>query len=160
MDNNPKGPYKYYERPKQGRSENEHPSGGKWGIVISILIIILVILIPTVHGLANKNIHHVEQAKEVQRVSSRKTQKRVKKHKVKKKAKSIKKAKKNKKIKQQSSSSVANVNSKKPSTYVVQDGDTLTSIAEKNGISASKLASLNNLDNSSSIDAGQTLKLK
>lgn len=56
----------------------------------------------------------------------------------------------------QSSSSAA----ENPKVYVVQEGDTLSSIANKHGMSASALASLNDLDSDSGVKTGQTLKLQ
>ena len=46
MDNNPKGPYKHYERPTEGRANEDEKSGGHWGVVISVLIIMILIVYP------------------------------------------------------------------------------------------------------------------
>lgn len=45
-------------------------------------------------------------------------------------------------------------------TYVVQDGENLSSIAADHGMSVAELANLNDLDVSSNVVTGQTLKLK
>lgn len=45
-------------------------------------------------------------------------------------------------------------------TYVVQDGESLSSIAADHGMSVAELANLNDLDVSSNVVTGQTLKLK
>ena len=57
-------------------------------------------------------------------------------------------------------SSHSSSSSATPKTYLVQSGDTLNEIAEKNGLTVDELARLNNLKDSSNIEAGQTLKLK
>lgn len=153
MDNTPNGPYKHYERPSHGRADNEQPSpGGNWRIVISVLIIVLVILIPGVHYFASRNVQKAEQPKEVQRVSQVSSHRSVVKHK--------KHVAKNKKKSNNLTNSLSAQHKSGAKTYVVQDGDTLTDIAEKHGMSVSELAALNGLDQDSSINAGDTLKLK
>lgn len=47
-----------------------------------------------------------------------------------------------------------------PTTYVVKKGDTLSSIAHKNGVSSKTLRQLNNLSNTDIIRVGETLKLR
>lgn len=166
MDNRPKGPYKHYERPTDSRvaDDEEAQAGGHWGAVISVLIIILAVLIPVVHHFAAKNIQHTEQPTEVQKVSKKKSNsKKVFKIKKSKKSKLKKSSKKKTQSSQSSSSdniSNSSQSSTKNKTYVVQDGDTLSSIAEQNGMSVEQLAQLNNLDSDANIAAGDTLKLK
>lgn len=46
-----------------------------------------------------------------------------------------------------------------PSTYVVQQGDTLTSIAQKFNITVAALTKANNITNADKVEAGQTLKI-
>lgn len=155
MDNNPSGPYKHYERPEQGRAAGKKPTSRAWGFVFALLIIILIALLPFAHHLAMNNAENKSlQPKEVERVKStpkkKKSTAQSQSSKKTKKAKKIVSAKPAKKQSQASSSS---------KTYVVQDGDTLTSIAQKNGMSVEELAKLNNLDSNASIAAGQTLKL-
>lgn len=58
-----------------------------------------------------------------------------------------------------SSSSVASSSSSELRTYVVQDGDSLSSIAAAHGMSVDTLARLNNITDATSIRAGETLKL-
>lgn len=152
----PKGPYQHFERPKEGRAAKEHPSSGHgWSVGICIIIIILVALLPVVHHLSVKNIQHPEQAQEVQRVSKKSS---VKKH------QTVVKKKRHKQKQKANSSNLQNSNSSSSSktakTYVVKQGDTLSSIAENNNMSVSDLMRINNLTDSSSINAGQTLKLK
>lgn len=162
MDNNPKGPYKHYERPTEGRANEDEKSGGHWGIVISVLIIILAVLVPVVHKVALQHSQQTEQPTEVQKVkktessSENKTSKKSSSSSVKSKAKQS--AKKSSETTKQSSSS--NSSDSTPATYVVQDGDSLTSIAKKYGMSVDELAKLNNLSDTSNIAAGDTLKLK
>lgn len=146
MDNSPEGPFKHYERPTKPRTSGERPSSGhKWGIVITILVIILVILIPLVHHLASA--HNGEKVQEVQRVSKTQSSK---------KKKSVTK----KKNKTKSKSTTASKPKKQTKTYVVKDGDTLTSIAQKFNMTVSELTKLNKLTNSDQVNAGQTLKVK
>lgn len=154
-----KGPYKHYERPEKGRAAGEKPNSGKaWGFIISVLIIILIALFPLTHHLAANNQEAKSQEpKEVQRTSSRKITKPKAKSSKKKSSANLQSKKVNKQI--SSSKSQSNSSSSKVKTYVVQSGDTLTSIAAQNNISVTQLAQLNGLDADSSIDAGQTLKL-
>jgi len=46
-----------------------------------------------------------------------------------------------------------------PSTYVVQQGDTLTSIAQHFNITVAALMKANNITNADKVEAGQTLKI-
>lgn len=147
MDNSPEGPFKHYERPTKPRTSGERPSSSrKWGIVITVLIIILVVLIPVVHHFASA--HNGEKVQEVQRVSKTQSSK-------KNKAKSV-----TKKNKTKSKSTTVSKPKKQTKTYVVKSGDTLTSIAQKFNMSVSELVKLNKLSNSDQVNAGQTLKVK
>lgn len=158
MDNNPKGPYKHYERPDKPRSSGERPSSGKgWGVLICILLLILIILVPVVHHFASGN-NHTEKAQEVQTVKKSSSSKKLAKSVSKKKAKKV-----NKKAQKQSSQSVSSSSSSSseaPKTYLVKAGDTLSGIADKHGMTVDRLAKLNGLSDTSSVDAGQILKLR
>lgn len=167
MNNSPKGPYQHYERPNKGRSDGEQPKGGHWGAVISVLLIILVVLIPIVYRTASAHYGQSEKAKEVQRVSNSSSSKKVKK--AKKTAQSTKKTQSSsksskvsnqKKATNSSSKTKQSSSSQTAKTYVVQDGDTLTSIAQKEGVSVSSLVSINNLSSAEDIQAGQTIRLR
>lgn len=153
MDKKSTGPYKHYERPTEKRSSQDNqPSGSaRWIAVIIILAVILIALIPVVHRLASG---HSEKAEEVQTVKkfSSKSSKSVKA----KKASSSSLSKK----KSEKTSSNSATSSTTPKTYLVKSGDTLTEIAEKHGLTVDELAKLNNLKDSSNVEAGQTLKLK
>lgn len=56
--------------------------------------------------------------------------------------------------------SKTNATAVKTTVYTVQKGDTVYSIAKKNGMTVAELLSLNNLDNSAVIKVGQKLKIK
>lgn len=159
MDKKSTGPYQHYERPTEKRStqDNPHDGSARWIAVIVILAVILIALIPipAVHRLAS---HHSEKAEEVQTVkkvssSSSKSSKAKKTS-----SSSSSKSSSSKKSSIQSSSS----SSKKivHKFYTVQTGDTLTSIAEDNGMTVDQLARLNDLKDTSDVNIGQTLKLK
>lgn len=160
MDKKSTGPYQHYERPTEKRStqDNPHDGSARWIAVIVILAVILIALIPAVHRLAS---HHSEKAEEVQTVkkvssSSSKSSK----------AKKTSSSSSSKKSSIQSSSSSSNQSSSSSSKkivhkfYTVQTGDTLTSIAEDNGMTVDQLARLNDLKDTSDVNIGQTLKLK
>lgn len=152
MDKKSTGPYQHYERPTEKRStqDNPHDGSARWIAVIVILAVILIALIPAVHRLAS---HHSEKAEEVQTV--------------KKVSSSSSKSSKAKKTSSSSSSKKSSVQSSSSSSkkiahkfYTVQTGDTLTSIAEDNGMTVDQLARLNDLKDTSDVNIGQTLKLK
>lgn len=152
MDKKSTGPYQHYERPTEKRStqDNPHDGSARWIAVIVILAVILSALIPAVHRLAS---HHSEKAEEVQTV--------------KKVSSSSSKSSKAKKTSSSSSSKKSSVQSSSSSSkkivhkfYTVQTGDTLTSIAEDNGMTVDQLARLNDLKDNSDVNIGQTLKLK
>lgn len=155
MDKKSTGPYQHYERPTKKRgSQDRQPRGSaRWIAVIVILAVILIALIPAVHRLASNHSQKAEEVQTLKKVSSSS-------------AKSSKEKKTSsssaKKSSSQSSSSSSSSSSKEttPKTYTVQTGDTLTSIAEQYGMTVDQLARLNNLEDSSNVNIGQTLKLK
>lgn len=136
MDKKSTGPYKHYERPTEKRSAKDHrPNGsGRWIATIVILAVILIALVPIVYRLASN--HSSEKATEVQTVK-----------------KTSLSSKSNDSAKTSSSSSEKTI-------YTVKTGDTLTSIAQKHGLTVDQLAKLNNLKDTSNVNVGQTLKLK
>ena len=136
MDKKSTGPYKHYERPTEKRSAKDHrPNGsGRWIATIVILAVILIALVPIVYRLASN--HSSEKATEVQTVK-----------------KTSLSSKSNDSAKTSSSSSEKTI-------YTVKTGDTLTSIAQKYGLTVDQLAKLNNLKDTSNVNIGQTLKLK
>lgn len=154
MDKKSTGPYQHYERPTEKRSSQDQQPGGsaRWIAVIVILVVILIALIPVVHRLSSNHSEKAEEVQTVKKVSSKKSSKAIKSSKAKRTSSSVKK----KSVQTSSSTSQKN----EPKTYLVKTGDTLTSIAEKYGMTVDQLARLNNLEDSSSVDAGQTLKLK
>lgn len=163
MNDSPKGPYQYYERPNKNRTDGEKPTRGNyWGVVISILLIILVILLPVVYHMASEHYNKAEKPKEVQRVKSSSSAKKVN------KAKSSKQSKKTSQSAADKSNSAKNSaktlsqssSTNKAKTYVVQDGDTLTGIAQREGVSIASLVKINNLNGPEDIQAGQTIRLR
>lgn len=169
MDQKPKGPYKHVERPSESRvssHDNDNNMGSsRWGAVIIILIVIIIALIPIVYKFSSDRVKN--QAQPVQTVkktsSVKKTVKPKKKSKKKKSAISSSNSAMQSSTSKTSSSSINESNSSSsntPKTYVVQDGDTLSSIAADHGMSVSSLAELNDLDSDSGVEAGQTLKLQ
>lgn len=153
MDKKSTGPYQHYERPTKKRSsQDKQPRGSAhWISVIVILAVILIALIPAVHRLASNHSQKAEEVQTLKKVSSSS-------------AKSSKEKKtpssSAKKSSSQSSSSSSSSKETIPKTYTVQTGDTLTSIAEQYGMTVDQLARLNNLEDSSNVNIGQTLKLK
>lgn len=153
MDKKSTGPYQHYERPTKKRSsQDKQPRGSaRWIAVIVILAVILIALIPAVHRLASNHFQKAEEVQTLKKVSSSS-------------AKSSKEKKTSsssaKKSSSQSSSSSSSSKETTPKTYTVQTGDTLTSIAEQYGMTVDQLARLNNLEDSSNVNIGQTLKLK
>ena len=155
MDKKSTGPYQHYERPTEKRSsQNKQPSGSaRWIAVIVILVVILIALIPVVHRLSSGHSEKAEEVQTVKKVSSKKSSKAIK---------SSSKAKKTSSSAKKNSVETSSSSSQKtePKTYLVKDGDTLTNIAEKYGMTVDQLARLNNLEDSSNINVGQTLKLR
>lgn len=110
-------------------------------------------MIPVVHRLSSGNSEKAEEVQTVKKVSSKKSSKAIKSSNKAKKTSSS--AKKNS-VKTSSSSSQES----KPKTYLVKEGDTLTNIAEKNGMTVDQLSRLNDLEDTSNVNVGQTLKLR
>lgn len=171
MDQKPKGPYKHVERPSESRvnSHDDNMGSSRWGAVIIILIVIIIALIPIVHKFASNRADN--QAQTVQ--TSKKSSVSSKKNKASKAKNKANKSKKQSNTANSSSSSLmssstassssatesSSSSSSAPKVYVVQEGDTLSSIASDHGMSVSALAELNDLDSDSGVEAGQTLKL-
>lgn len=166
MDQKPKGPYKHVERPSESRvssHDNDNNMGSsRWGAVIIILIVIIIALIPIVYKFSSDRAKN--QAQPVQTVKkSSSTKKTAKPKKKKKSAISSSNSSAQSSTSKTSSSSLnesSSSSSDMPKTYVVQEGDTLSSIAADHGMSVSSLAELNDLDSDSGVEAGQTLKLQ
>ena len=154
MDKKSTGPYKHYERPTEKRSAKDHrPSvSSRWIAIIVILAVILIALVPTVYRLASN--HSSEKATEVQTVKKTSSSSKSKSSQAKKKSSASSTSSKSDDSAKTSSSS------SEKTTYVVKTGDTLTSIAQKHGLSVDQLAKLNNLKDTSNVNIGQTLKLK
>ncbi|MDF7682630.1 LysM domain-containing protein [Lactobacillus sp. ESL0679] len=166
--------YKHYARPNEPRVVINKPHYKGWLITMTVLIVVIIALIPVVHHLASSG-QVKEQAVELQKTtkkSSKKSAKHVKQ--VKQVAKSKpKKAKFTAKTQQLPKVKAKKATVKKssdekpqaktqqvPSQYVVQAGDTLTSIAQKNNVLPQELVRLNGLDTDGQVYAGQTLKLR
>lgn len=151
MDKKSTGPYKHYGRPTEKRSAKDHrPNGsGRWIATIVILAVILIALVPIVYRLASN--HSSEKATEVQTVKKTSLSSKSKSSQAKKKSSASSKS--NDSAKTSSSSSEKTI-------YTVKTGDTLTSIAQKHGLTVDQLAKLNNLKDTSNVNIGQTLKLK
>lgn len=150
MDKKSTGPYHHYERPTEKRSAQDNPHGdsARWIAAVVILAVVLIALIPVVQRLAANHSEKAEEVQTVKKISSSSS----------KSAKSKKtSSSSSKKSSAQSSSSSSK--KKKHKTYVVKTGDTLTSIAENNGLTVDQLAKLNNLKDTSNVEIGQTLKL-
>ncbi len=154
MDKKSTGPYKHYERPTEKRSaKDRRPSvSSRWIAIIVILAVILIALVPTVYRLASN--HSSEKATEVQTVKKTSSSSKSKSSQAKKKSSASSTSSKSDDSAKTSSSS------SEKTTYVVKTGDTLTSIAQKYGLSVDQLAKLNNLKDTSNVNIGQTLKLK
>ena len=154
MDKKSTGPYKHYERPTEKRSaKDRRPSvSSRWIAIIVILAVILIALVPTVYRLASN--HSSEKATEVQTVKKTSSSSKSKSSQAKKKSSASSTSSKS------DDSAKTNSSSSEKTTYVVKTGDTLTSIAQKYGLSVDQLAKLNNLKDTSNVNIGQTLKLK
>ena len=158
MNNNSKGPYQHYKRPKKSRVETYSSVSKGWIALIILIVVILIGLVPVVHNLASNNGSN-EKVVEV-----RKTTKKV--H-TKKKAKAEPVKSKETKTDAKTKTKLSKKTPKKPKKkrvvikqYVVQEGDSLTSIARHFNISVGQLAELNQLDPNSQVDTGQTLRIR
>ncbi|RMC25165.1 MULTISPECIES: LysM domain-containing protein [unclassified Lactobacillus] len=158
MNQKPVEPYRHYLRPAESRV-NTHKSVSKiWKAIMSFLMIILVALVPIVYHLASAN-KTDNQAVEVKKSS--KKQIRVKKSPIIPKSKS--KVKLHAKVQNKPKTKEPAKNKfqeRVPKQYIVANGDSLTSIAEKFNLTVSDIVALNNLDENRQIEAGQTLILK
>ncbi|WEV39398.1 LysM domain-containing protein [Lactobacillus sp. ESL0680] len=169
MNQKQEKPYKHYARPDEPRTVTYKSHSKGWLATVAILAIVIVALVPVVHHLASSG-QTTEQAVELQK-TTKKPAKHAKKRKTKIKAKKAKHKNKltTKKKSTSPAKSAAKTKTKKTLTnqktdqadqYVVQDGDTLNSIAKKNNVSPQTLTQLNDLDADGHVNAGQTLKLK
>ncbi|WP_338206504.1 LysM domain-containing protein [Lactobacillus juensis] len=158
MNNYPKGPYQHYERPQKPRVETYSSVSKGWIALIILIIVVLISLVPVVHHLAVNNNSH-EKVVEVRKTSKKahtKTKAKVAPVKNKEfKAKAKPKPKSSKKTPTKPKKKRVTIKQ-----YVVQDGDSLTSIAQHFNISVSHLAELNQLDPNSQVDTGQTLRIR
>ncbi|CCI85349.1 hypothetical protein FC52_GL000316 [Lactobacillus pasteurii DSM 23907 = CRBIP 24.76] len=164
MDNHPKGPYKHFERPDSPRlTDQPKAKNSVWSKAIIGVVIVLIALVPVVYHFA-KNNRDSAKVYELEKTSKSVSSKKhvSKKKSTQSKASSTKTSKSSSSSKKQSSSSAESTSSSssESSTYVVQPGDTLSGIAQKNGMTVSRLAELNGITDASSVEAGQTLKLK
>ena len=162
MNNYPKGPYQHYKRPQKSRVETYSSVSKGWIALIILIIVVLISLVPVVHHLAANNNSH-EKVVEV-RKTTKKAHTKTKAKVAPVKNKKIKpKSKRKRKPKPKSSKKTPTKPKKKRVTinqYVVQDGDSLTSIASHFNITVGHLAELNQLDPNSQVDTGQTLRIR
>ena len=160
MNNYPKGPYQHYKRPQKPRAETYSSVSKGWIALIILVIVVLISLVPVVHHLAANNNSH-EKVVEVRKTTKKAHTKikakvaPVKNKKIKPKAKPKPKAKSSKKTPTKPKKKRVTIKQ-----YVVQDGDSLTSIAQHFNISVGHLAELNQLDPNSQVDTGQTLRIR
>lgn len=158
MTNNPKGPYQHYKRPQKTRVET-YSSGSKgWIVLIVLLIMILIGLVPVVHHLAanNNSSNKIVEVRKTHKKAAKKANVKASPAKnklVENKTKSKPKAKPKPKVKHKKK----HVKTKQ---YIVQSGDSLSSIARRFKISVGQLAELNQLDPNSQVDIGQVLRIK
>lgn len=146
MSQNQEERYKHYERPRESRAATHKASSRGWATIVACLVIILVALVPIVHHLASAD-KKADQVVEL-RKSSKKVNKKIEKKPV---AKSQSKSQAKSKLKASEDSS---------GEYVVQTGDSLTSIAAQFNTTVDDLIQLNNLDSNGQVYAGQTIKVK
>ena len=158
MNNNSKGPYQHYKRPKKSRVETYSSVSKGWTALIILIVVILIGLVPVVHNLASNNGSN-EKAVEVRKAAKKEdTKKKDKVQPVK-----SKETKAKAKTKTKSSKKTPKKPKKKHvviKQYVVQEGDSLTSIARHFNISVGQLAELNQLDPNSQVDTEQTLRIR
>lgn len=161
MKQNQEGPYKHYQRPTESRTVTFKSGNSKrWVVVMILLVVILIVLVPVVHHLASSEKTN-NQAIEL-RKSTKKGHAKIKKKAaatspkkqtgIKQKTKALTKPKTQVKPKVKKAT--------KPKQYVVQDGDSLTSIAEKFDMSVAELAEKNQLSPSSQVNIGQKLQIR
>lgn len=158
MTNNPKGPYQHYKRPQKTRVETYNSVSKGWIVLIVLLIMILIGLVPVVHHLAanNNSSNKIVEVRKIHKKAAKKANVKASPAKnklVENKTKSKPKAKPKPKIKHKKK----HVKTKQ---YIVQSGDSLSSIARRFKISVGQLAELNQLDPNSQVDIGQVLRIK
>ena len=158
MTNNPKGPYQHYKRPQKTRVETYNSVSKGWIVLIVLLIMILIGLVPVVHHLAanNSSSNKIVEVRKTHKKAAKKAKTKASPAKnklVENKTKSKPKAKPKPKVKHKKK----HVKTKQ---YIVQSGDSLSSIARRFKISVGQLAELNQLDPNSQVDIGQVLRIK
>ena len=158
MTNNPKGPYQHYKRPQKTRVETYNSVSKGWIVLIVLLIMILIGLVPVVHHLAanNNSSNKIVEVRKTHKKAAKKANTKASPAKnklVENKTKSKPKAKPKPKVKHKKK----HVKTKQ---YIVQSGDSLSSIARRFKISVGQLAELNQLDPNSQVDIGQVLRIK
>lgn len=158
MTNNPKGPYQHYKRPQKTRVETYNSVSKGWVVLIVLLIMILIGLVPVVHHLAanNNSSNKIVEVRKTHKKAAKKAKTKASPAKnklVENKTKSKPKAKPKPKVKHKKK----HVKTKQ---YIVQSGDSLSSIARRFKISVGQLAELNQLDPNSQVDIGQVLRIK
>ncbi|RMC55230.1 LysM domain-containing protein [Lactobacillus sp. ESL0261] len=163
MNNNSKEPYQHYKRPKKSRVETYSSVSKGWIALIILIVVILIGLVPVVHNLASNNGSN-EKAVEVRKAARKEN---TKKKDTNKKATVQPVKSKETKAKAKTKTKSSKKTPKKPKKkhvvikqYVVQEGDSLTSIARHFNISVGQLAELNQLDPNSQVDTGQTLRIR
>ncbi len=140
------GPYEHYERPSTPR-QNQYEDSHSWLHWLTIITVSLVTLLPAAHYAST-----LYGPKSSSQVVTTKTVKPVKRQVVVKAARPTA-------TKTSSASAVASAKRSKVKSYVVQDGDTLSSIAARFHTTIAKLVTLNQLTDNS-IQAGQTIVVK
>ncbi|WP_294601577.1 LysM domain-containing protein [uncultured Lactobacillus sp.] len=158
MTNNPKGPYQHYKRPQKTRVEAYNSVSKGWIVLIVLLIMILIGLVPVVHHLAanNSSSNKIVEVRKTHKKAAKKANIKASPAKnklVENKTKSKPKAK----VKQKRKHAKTKPKIKQ---YIVQSGDSLSSIARRFKISVGQLAELNQLDPNSQVDIGQVLRIK
>ena len=158
MTNNPKGPYQHYKRPQKTRVETYNSVSKGWIVLIVLLIMILIGLVPVVHHLAanNNSSNKIVEVRKTHKKAAKKANVKASPAKnklVENKTKSKPKAEQKPKVKRKKKHA-------KTKQYIVQSGDSLSSIARRFKISVGQLAELNQLDPNSQVDIGQVLRIK
>ena len=165
MNNNSSnnGPYKHFKRPEQGRVQQSKPKKAhhfvKWVIGLVIVVLVGVPVYLTFNHKSSSS--DVTTPTRVKTSASSSASSKSKKIKIVKESSSSSSASSESSSSSQAASSisVASSSSSELRTYVVQDGDSLSSIAAAHGMSVDTLARLNNITDATSIRAGETLKL-
>lgn len=134
------GPYEHYERPSTPR-QNQYDDSHSWLHWLTIIIVSLVILLPAAHYAST-----LYGPKSLPQAATTKTVKPVKRQVVAKAARPT-------------TSATLSAKRSKFESYVVQDGNTLSSIAASFHTTIARLITLNQLTDNS-IQAGQTIVVK